>query len=288
MNDIDLDIILAIADNRLTGQAKRDALQRIAADPELGEELAAQIATMDELKSLDPALMTPAERATLRANLIEQLHLSPATPTVVAGPQRRPWWQPALAFASAAALLVAIVAVPSMFSGSDDSSADFVAIAPATTTSVATAELDASRQGSASADNAASPTSPVLVPQIVEQEVQEFFAAAPPSSDTKGAASSDDAADSGTDEGTDETIPEVTAASAEAFTAAETFAINEAAIEACLETLANDLPGGNHIPRAATLDDGATVIHFGVDTSDGVVYSFSIDLEECVITSLNP
>jgi hypothetical protein len=288
MNDIDLDIILAIADNRLTGQAKQDALQRIAADPELGEELAAQIATMDELKSLDPALMTPAERATLRTNLIEQLHLSPAAPSVVALPQRRPWWQPALAFASAAALLVAFVAIPSMFSGSDDSSADFVAIAPATTTSVAAAELDASRQGSTSASNAASPTSTVLVPQIIEQEVQEFFAAAPPSSDTEGAVSSDDVADSGTDEETDETIAEVTAASAEALTATEAFAVNEAVIEACLETLADDLPDGNHIARAATLDDGATVVHFGLDTADGVDYSFSIDLEECVITSLNP
>ena len=290
MNDTDLDIILAIADGQLTGQAKQDALERIAADPELGEELAAQISAMDSLKSLEPALMTSSERAALRAALVEQLNLQPAAPVVVASARRRPWWQPVLGIASAAALVVAIIAVPSLLTGSDDSSADIVAVAPVTTTAAA-AELDADRQGSVSANDAAVTTSTILVPKVAEQEVQEFFAASPRPTETteaNNASESDEVVASGAEDQTDGAIPDSTTIPSEFVITADTVAIDSEAVDACLALLIDDLPEGEHKPWAATIDEGVVVVHFGTDTADGVVYTVSIDLEACVVTPLGP
>ena len=288
MNDTDLDIILAIADGQLTGQAKQDALERIAAEPELGEELAAQISAMDGLKSLEPALMTPSERATLRASLMEQLHLSPAAPAVVSKPQGRPWWQPVLGLASAAALLIAIVAVPSMFSGGDDSSADVVAVAPLATTS-AVVEGNARDSDGVSAADPTAPPSTVLVPQIAEEDIQDFFATSPRATVTTVATSSDEEPASGTADEADETSPESSAASAaDLFAIAEPFSVSAATLDTCLASLRYVLPEADHIPMAVTLEDDTTVIHFGIDTDDGIVHSVSIDLETCTITSLNP
>ena len=299
MNDIDLDIILAIADERLTGQEKQDALERIAADPELGEELASQISAMDDLKSLEPALMTAEERTALRASLVEQLHLSPAAPAVASKPQRRPWWQPVLGLASAAALLIAIVAVPSMFSGSDDSSADIVAVESvatssaaepvATTSAASSGELDDGDVSSSATRDAAADTSPstIVVPVITAEVAQEFFAAAPSPIDTTVATVSDDAAASGA---ADEPADDSALTDSQSFDLVSTsdpITVDAVHLENCLATLIDDLPEGTHVPVAATLDDAGTVIHFGIDAGDGVTYSVSIDLETCTITSLN-
>lgn len=291
MNDTDLDIILAIADDRLTGQEKQDALERIAADPELGEELAAQISAMDDLKSLEPALMTPEERTVLRASLVEQLHLSPAAPAVITKPQRRPWWQPVLGLASAAALLIAIVAVPSMFSGSDDSSADIVAIESVATTSAASSgEFDDGDASSSSTRAAAADTiaSTIVVPVVTDEAAQEFLAAAPLSIDTTVATISDEVAASGAEDEAAGDLALTDTQSVDLTSTSDPITVDAVQLENCLAALIDDLPEGTHIPMAATLDDEGTVVHFGLDTGDGVVYSVSIDLETCTITSLSP
>jgi hypothetical protein len=281
MNDIDLDIILAIADNRLTGQAKQDALERITADPELGEELAAQVAAMHELTSLDPAVMTPAERSALRTNLIAQLHLSPAARKVAVRTQRRRWWQPALAFASAAALLIAIVVVPSMFSSSDDSSADVVAIAPATVNTVATAptvELESSAGSDSSTAGDTSPPATVLFPVIAVEEVEQSFNGGPLSGEVPQTLGDDDAEAAGSTD----------SASVDPLATLETVPVDEASLMACLESLSDDISGDQYVPWVATLASGSTVIHLGVDTGNGLVYSVSIDPETCSIVPLSP
>jgi len=291
MNDTDLDIILAIADDRLTGQEKQEAIERIAADPELGEELAAQISTMDDLKSLEPALMTPEERTALRSSLVEQLHLSPAAPAVATKLQRRPWWQPVLGLASAAALLLAIVAVPSLFSGSDDSSADIVAIeSVATTTAASSEELDDGDAGSSSTEAAAADAtvSTIVVPVVTVEAAQEFLAAAPFSIDTTVATISDDAAVSGAEDEAAEDPSLTDTQSVDLVSTSDPIIVDAVHLENCLAALIDDLPEGTHMPVVATLDDGGTIIHFGLDTGDGVAYSVSIDLETCTITSLSP
>jgi hypothetical protein len=288
MNDTDLDIILALADDQLTGEAKQAALERIAADPELGEELAAQVAAMDELRSLEPALMTSSERAALRSALVEQLNLQPAAPVVTTPSQTRPWWVPVLGLASAAALLLAIVAVPSMFSGSDDSPAEFVAIAPEATTPVDSAEElgDSGDESALAKDEVGEASlSTVVVPQIDEKDVQEFFNASPPSVDTTVSTSRGDVDDSA---GVAEASPDTTFESIERVSPADPISIDAAQLEECLILLGDSLPEGEYVPRAATLDDEATIVHFGIDASDGVVHSVSVDLETCVITSQIP
>ena len=295
MNDTDLEIILAVADGQLTGQAKQDALERIAADPELAEELAAQIAAMDGLRSLEPSLMSSSERAALRSALVAQLNLQPAAPTVAVDKQRRPWWQPVLGLASAAALLLAIVVVPSMLSDNDDGSADLVAIALTETTSVAAnAQEDSTKSagtesagtesaGTADADtNETTPT--VVVPRIDGDEVQEFFAAAPPSGDIDMTASQEDAAaGESSDESNDSEAPS-TALLAEP----ELVTIDAGRLETCMETLADDLPEGIHLARAVTIDDGVAIVHLGIDSQEGTTYSVSIDLDTCTITPSTP
>jgi len=297
MNDTDLDIILAIADNRLTGQAKQDALVRIAADPELGEELAAQILAMDELKSLQPALMTSDERATLRANLIEQLHLAPAVPAAAVEPQRRPWWQPALALASGFALLLAIIVVPGMLPSGDDSGSDVVAIAPESTT-ITRAATSAADAGAPQDDG-----NVLTVYDIAEEDVAEFFSSSPaPSTATvppttksaplPGAGASED--DSSADTVDDD--PEAASTFAAEANPQDVDLLDEiplttivrADVEACLDLLAQGLPPGTLIPVAATRTGSEVVVHFGVEVVDGMEYSVSIDLASCTMTPLNP
>ena len=89
MNDADLDIILGITNGRLTGQQKQDALDLIAADPELSEELAIQVSAMDEFGALEPAHMTPSEKLTLRNSLVEHLHLASAVPVATTSKQSK-------------------------------------------------------------------------------------------------------------------------------------------------------------------------------------------------------
>jgi len=291
MTDTDLDIILAIADGRLTGRAKRDALARIATDPELGEALASQIAAMDELKSLEPALMTPSERAALRSALVEQLNLQPVAPVVEMAKLRRAWWQPVLGLASAAALLIAIVVVPSMFSSGDDSSADFVAIAPEASTSAETVtELDAGDTDTSAAEGSeAEPgTAVFVVPQVTAEELQKFFATLPPPPDSApgttivgltGAGVGDES--QGPDDGTDSST---SLRSAEPLAEGELVELNADTVAECLTDLGDALPSGELVPIAATLDNGQIVAHFGSVVDGQVSYSISIVLDTCTIS----
>jgi len=280
MNDTDLDIILAVADGRLTGQAKRDALARIATDPELVEELSVQISTMDELKSLEPALMTASERTVLRRALVEQLNLQPAAPVAEAAKHRRPWWQPVLGLASAAAILIAIVVVPNMLSGSDDSGADFVAIAPESITADATPD-----------DSTA-----ISVPEIAGDDVVRYFAdsATPPSAPVADAGTDAQSLDDGSagarndDPGAEGgTADEVTIDAASALTATPLTIIETEKLEGCLTSLRSVLPPGDLLPRAATVDDNGFIVHLGISTADGIEYAASIELESCTIVDIS-
>jgi hypothetical protein len=291
MNDADLDIILGITNGRLTGQDKQDALDLIAADPELSEELAIQVSAMGGLAALEPAHMTPSEKLTLRNSLVEQLHLEPAVPVARTSKQGRPWWQ--FGLASAAALLVAIVVVPSMLSGSDDSASDAVAIAPEVAESV---ESDVNRGDpntdadtktettSAAAGGATAVASTLALPHIAEDDIQEFFAASSAPIDTESTIVADDLAAAGAEDVADETV----APSASTFAESEEITVDLVQLEECLTELALDLPGGEHIPMAATLDSDVTTIHFGIASGSDVAYSVSIELETCTITSTAP
>ncbi len=141
MNDHDLDIILALAEDRLSGRDAVAAEAHIASDPELAAELEAQRTAIAAIHAAGQVEMTDAEREHLHAALIEQLHLEPAA-AAAAPPRESRWaaWLAPLAGAAAvAAVLVgALVLLPTMI-GSDDST-DVTAVAAAQTTTTAEAQ----------------------------------------------------------------------------------------------------------------------------------------------------
>jgi len=276
MNENDLDIVLAIADGRLTGQAKQDALEGIAANPDLDEALQTQIAALDALGTIAPASMTASERATLHSNLIEQLNLEPAVRVAVPKQQRRPWWQPVLGLVSAAALVLAVVVVPGLFSGGDDSGADIVAATPESTS------LDDASGGSSGAESAAGDGSVVTIPEVAREDVIEFFADARKAIPQAAPDNTlEDETDTAGDAAEDFTVPPPTANLSQTK-------IEQAQLATCLTTLEDELPEGPLIPAAATMTNDGPVVHLGIETADGIEYAVSIALASCTITTPVP
>lgn len=288
MNETDIDIILAIAEGRLSGTSEEEALEHIAADPELGRELAAQMSAIEELQSIPPGVMTAAERTLLRQSLIEQLNLAPADAKAIPVKQRRAWWQPMLGLATAAAFVLAIVVVPSMLGDSDDGS-DIAAIAPLTTVqdqaAVSQAEVTETTSAAASATSEGGDTTDV--PEVPEDDVESFLfdagaategqettvestKAESPSEDT---GELDEAADS--DTSNDRSAP-------------GTASVNSAELNACLATIQDELPEGLLIPLAATTTDTGHIVHLGIESDSGVDYAISVDLSTCSITAISP
>jgi hypothetical protein len=154
-----------------------------------------------------------------------------------------------------------------------------VALTPAATIVVDDPEVASTIRTESSADAGTSPTSTILVPVIAEEEVQDSFAAASSPVDAQVPPNVEDGV---------EPLAATSSAAAELSSVTEPVPVDAARLGACLESLAKDLPGGENIPWVATLTDEATVIHFGIDTGDGVVYSVSVDIDSCSIIPLNP
>ncbi|GMR02839.1 MAG: hypothetical protein BMS9Abin20_1190 [Acidimicrobiia bacterium] len=287
MNDSDIEIILALAQGRLSGQAEQDALSRIEADPELANELVIQMAAIESLQSVSTPTMTAEERATLRSNLIEQLHLEPTSAPASPVGRKVSWWQPVVGLASVALVVFAIVVVPGMF-GSD---ADFTEVA---------AELSPAEGGGA--------------PESVGTTFAAADSVARDKESTGGADGSESAPPelsndirSMSDEGfvnlyevKEEDLPVlldvITAADApevadEKLARAgfsSITAVDLAVLDRCLETLADELPSGSLIPLGATTSSGRQIVHLGVNTGDGIKALISIDIDTCVMTATNP
>jgi hypothetical protein len=126
MNDTDLDLLLALADGRLSAADAAAARTRIAADPHLAAELEMQRLAVDRLHDLPMPTLDTAERERLHASLREHLHLEPiVVPVPVAPPRRRSWWLPVAGLATAAVVLAGVLyVVPRV---GDRSTADNVA-----------------------------------------------------------------------------------------------------------------------------------------------------------------
>ncbi len=278
MNDADRDMILAVTDGLLTGHDRARALEHIAADTELSEELAAQMSAKEALASLAFAPMTPSERASLRDALITKLHLEAPAPSLP--PRARPWWQkPAVAVASIAMLLLAIAIVPNMLSASsEDSSALVAADAPVATTAAAS---EAPPGADTSTNTMEAAPSELILPTVDAADVDEFLAPAPSSLPD---ASLPDAAGSRNDLLTEENDTEPT----ERLTTSPVTVVDRAVLEDCLSRLAGSLPPGNHQPVAATQTNTGVVVHFGVDVGAHIEHSISIDLDTCTIVAPLP
>lgn len=244
MNDHDRDLIMDLAEGRLSGDDAEAALARVSSDPMLAEELALQTAALAQLRTQPEIMLTEAERTDLRESIAAQLHLDRgASPTVAAVPTRRNWWwKPALAVSSVAAVLVlGIAVVPSMLSNGGDDAA-FVAAEDA-------GGADESEESTAIASESAGGDG-----QALETTTTAAMAEAPPVVDI---ASLSDVAS--------EDLLRVTegAATPRAIERAieesglwkSSLGVDITAVEQCLEQLGDAMPPGDVVPVG--IDDGA-------------------------------
>lgn len=262
MNDHDIDIILALAEGRLSGADAAEARARVEADPELAAELDAQIAAIDALAASPTPSLTASERTDLRTNLIAALHLE-AEPSPSAVPARAWSWRPVLfGLASAAALVLAVVVLPNVLSSS---SSDEAAFAPAADTAVATQDgaADASELPETSIASQGAGAPPVIaeVPEVSKQSMSDLVEA------RSGASPEADALDE----------------SAE-INAGNVTLVDLGALASCIEELDRELADGAGTPIAATTTDDGQIVYLEGSTGSLV----AIDLGTCSFVDLAP
>ena len=161
MNERDIDLILALAENRLPAAEVAAAEARIAGNPELAAELATQRAAIAAIVAAPPVSLTAAERTDLHQTLRTELNLEPAVTAAAAQSAASGGWARWLAplaggLAVAAVVIGAFVVVPSM-GGSDDA-----AFESAATTMLEDAAADGEEtDATAAAGGAETPTTTV-------------------------------------------------------------------------------------------------------------------------------
>lgn len=128
MNDQDLDLLLALAEGRLSAADAEAAQTRISTNPNLAAELAIQRLVVDRLRDLPMPALSEAESRSLRAALREELHLEPAVAPVAAEPRRRSWLFPLTGLATAAVVLLGVLYIVPR-TGDDSSGEDVAAVA---------------------------------------------------------------------------------------------------------------------------------------------------------------
>lgn len=119
MND-DLDLILALADGRLSGPERLEFEARLAEDPELARELELQRSALEALASTEPVSMSEAERRRLHSVVRSELRLDDAAPAAAASgrsPRWVRWLAPAMGIA--AVFVVGAIVVGGNMGGED-------------------------------------------------------------------------------------------------------------------------------------------------------------------------
>ncbi|RPI23295.1 MAG: hypothetical protein EHM57_04190, partial [Actinobacteria bacterium] len=108
MNDRDLDLILDYVEHRVSPQEAAALEARLAVEPELAAEVAAQRTAITFVRAAGAVAMTGAERARMHAALLSDLHLRVPEPAPVAAERRlRSWMVPVVSIAGIAAVVVA-------------------------------------------------------------------------------------------------------------------------------------------------------------------------------------
>lgn len=285
MNDADLEIIISLANGDLDGQDRIDALAHVNADPSLASELDTQISMINAVQSLPGAEMTEAERTTLHANLIEQLHLEQAPMVPVPVKRRVAWWQPAVGLASVAAVVFAIVVVPNMLSSTDgddvaflevstEISAEFGASGGATEPTTTAAGADTTVANDAGGDDATTEEAPSA--DAGQDGFQDF--------DLPLYRVPADRQKEFNDLATGETSPVDLREKLERSGFLQGAAVDSGLLQACLEVL-EGLPEG--VPLAIGDGDLDTVF-VGVDAGSGIQTILEIDLATCSVVSEAP
>lgn len=284
MNDADIELIISLANDELNGQEQIDALARVNADPALASELATQISTIDAVQSLPGVEMTASERSTLHANLVEQLHLAEALPVVVPVKRKVSWWQPAIGFASVAAVVFAIAVVPNMLSSSTSDDAAFSELS-----TDASQEFDAPGGSEAGGSEATTTAAASADTSIVDDAAGEQA----PLADLADDGANDlqlfriplDRQEEFNDLASGETSSDLLSEKLARYGFALGTTIDPEELQDCLYLLAEQLPNGLPLPIG---DGDANTVYVGIDTGDGIDTIFEIDLATCTIVSQAP
>ncbi len=150
MHEHDQELIMALAEGTLADEAADAARAEIAACAECSADLELQVAAIAMLDDLSEVYLTATESARLHSELKRELALETPSSTAV---RRSFAWSRFLPVAGvAAALLVVIIAVPTLFSGGDsDDASDEIASAPSVdagaTETTAAASMDLEWEG---------------------------------------------------------------------------------------------------------------------------------------------
>ena len=277
MNDQDRDLIMALAAGQLEEADAAKAMTHIAANPELADEYAAQVAALDALAAVPPVSLTASERSQLRTELMSQLRLDSKTAPVAATPKRSAWWRPVLGLAAAAAVVTAIVILPGSLDQSSDDAAESGEALIAETTIDESAAFDlqsAEAEGGAEAPPEATTTTisasadEPTEESTVDDVSDELLAA------TKGQRDLEEVEGS---------VDDASVAGVSRFDLARADSVDQ-----CLESLQDQLPGGDIIPLATSLDEGTEIAYVGVTGDTGIEQVIAIAIEVCRVVDTSP
>lgn len=264
MTDRDHDLIIDLVENLLSPAEAKAALERVMADPELRTTYEQQKAARTALADAPAVAMTSTERSQLRQSLMSQLNVE-AAPARVETKKRRSWWLPVAGLASAAAAVTAIVVLPGTLGSSSDQGVDTVALTEITVATGFTQSeaLPPASGGSESSDSGSEQLYDASsAPQVEGKDLPELLQA------TVGAAS----------------IEELNEDLAE-FGLRRGFPVDTDAVDACLNKIKDKLPPETTGAFILGVDPAgaSTVVHVGLEFSDGIQAAVSIDLSDCSI-----
>lgn len=250
MNDRDLDLILALAEGRLTGAARDEAEARVASDPELARELELQRIAIGATTDVDPVVLTEAERGRLRAAIRAELRLdeTAAAPAPVAAPSRwMRWLAPAMGVA--AVVVVGLVVVGNNLGGSDSVEEAAARLDTTTVEAAGGGEDTMTTTTAAGAGDFAAPESATVPLYATESE------------DLEEAVGTDDVSLLGEPKGTR--------------------SVDIAALEDCREMLPELASADELTVRGVAEVDGREVVLVAVATEDGSTEVLVVDLAVC-------
>lgn len=265
MNDQDRDLIAALAEGRLGKDAASEAIARLESDPELASEYAHQVSALEFLASVDTPQMTESERTVLHANLTEQLGLAPPPATVNPGKSAR-WWVPLFGLATAAAVVAAVVILPSTSDDTFDQAGATLDAENSTQTSSVTTEETAQAEPNQD-QGAAGDGGGISVYETDAVELDELL------TEAGGADSHEDVQ-----------------RRLSPLSFKSTVDLDTDQVTHCLEELDAELPAGieNILVIGADVEDETTTVHLGFDYGVGVEDGLSFVLGDCALVSHSP
>ena len=323
MNDTDLDLLLALADGRLSAADTEAARTRIAAEPNLATELEMQRLALDRLHDLPMPSLDETERERLHASLREQLHLEPiVVPVPVPRQRRRSWWVPVTGLATAAVVLAgALYVVPRVgdqFTAENvagvatfDSTGEGDGSSPSPATGATGSEGGTSPQSADDSTASAAPTTEAGTAETPTDPPAEAEASSPEPESPAADAPEDVATDEFSIEGTDadpivvadlgaevppaDEILDLLGTStddpqsiidASAGTNAPTANVDAAQMAACAAALESAGGGRDPVPIASGVSNGQEVVVIGFPaTADSPATVSVIALDGCQIVS---